>query len=119
MEAKPLNTLKQIALKVGVKVPTVNTILIKYRSNNYSVDFIRERSFNRLKKLGNPNIVNALKSKRLLREWAHHSLLRRSQLIKDEFNIKVSISTLRKFYIEHRISFTGMRKTLSSRQSSQ
>jgi hypothetical protein len=100
-------------------VPTVNTILMKYRSNNYSVNFIRERSFHRSKKLGNPNIVKALTSKRLLREWAHHSLLRRCQLIKDLFSIKVSISTLRKFYLEHRISYTGMRKTLSSRQSSQ
>ena len=77
LESKPLNTIKEIALKAGVKVPTVNSILMKYRNNNYSVDFISKRSFNRPKKLGNFNIVNALTSKILLREWAHHLLLRR------------------------------------------
>lgn len=119
---KPLHKLREISLKVGVKLCTLAQVLWRYRKNGYRIQFepktvIRGPSNGR--KLKNPLICNYLKSKKLLRAWAHHSLQRRCQLIKDEFGIQLSRTTLSNFYKRERISYTCLKKTMTHKFSAQ
>jgi hypothetical protein len=74
---KPLHKLREISLKVGVKQCTLSQVLWKYRKNGFQIRFepkVVVRGPYNSRKLMNPLIINYLKSKKLLRAWAHHSL---------------------------------------------
>ena len=119
---KPLHKLKEISLKVGVKVCTINHVLRRYRRNGYQIQFVPRTVIRRPRndrKLRDLSIINYLKSKKILRAWAHHSLIRRCQLIKEYFGIELSRTTLANFYKRERISYTALKKTMTHKFNAQ
>ena len=51
------------------------------------------------------SIINRLLSSELLQEWSHLSLRRRAQLIRSEFSVSISASSLRVLYQQNGISY--------------
>ena len=122
VDTQPLTKLKDISLQVGVKICSINHVLRSYRRNDYRVNFIPRTNVRRPRndrKLRDLQVVNYLKSKKVLRMWAHHSLARRCQLIYDYFKISLSRTTLSNFYKRERISYTMMKKTFAHRFNAQ
>ena len=102
---RPLIRNNVIARRLGVKVPTVSTVLRRWRMSGLGeayFDRVKNKRWSRI----SPDIVIAIVQQKLVDEMAYMSLPERLPIIREKFSLpKLARSTLRKIYREHGIRY--------------
>ena len=100
---RPIMNYKQIATRLRLEPETVRKTVLRFEERGY--DFSKMgRSLPRYKSF-TPRLTRHLLSQRLLEHWSGYSIAERVEIIQEVWDVKISKSSLLKFYLHHKVGF--------------
>ena len=100
----PLNSIYTVSQRTALPYTTVKRVLDKFKANNYKFTVQEKRGSKPFKNIPK-ELQEELASRRLQEEWKGYPLRKRALLVKQLYDVKISYSTLRKFYRAHDIKY--------------